>query len=447
MKLLSCAASAFRRAATKSKPAPCSRFATPFSSVGSKRFFASNDAEFADPYFNGLRYAPEFVNEPQISSESKRIPIFRIMDYEGNLLGDWENKIPMTVEEIKTNYQFMVKLSVWDDMMYNIQRQGRISFYIQNDGEESLQTGVGAALKLGDNLFCQYRELGVLMYLGFTLDNALDQLLSKAGDPGKGRQMPISYTSRDIGLHTVATPLTTQLPHAAGAGYAFRVAGEDKVAVGFFGEGAASEGDFHAAMNFAAVRKAQTLFICRNNGYSISTPVKCQYSGDGIGVRGPSYGMETIRADGNDLLATYVATQKARQYCVEKQEPVLLEFMTYRMGHHSTSDESATYRPAGEMDSWTTPGIRPIQRVKLFLEKKGMMSQEEHEEIRKVAKKDMLAKLKDVEKRPRANIFEGMFEDVYDVQPWHIKEQAESLQDHLSKHPKVYERDMAHYIK
>lgn len=134
---------------------------------------------------------------------------------------------------------------------------------MQNQGEEALQTAVGNALEKDDVLWCQYRELGVLMWRGFTTTDALNQLFSTADDPGRGRQMPISYTKKEIGLQTICTPLTTQLPHASGAGYAFKLAGQDRASVAFFGEGAASEGDFHAAMNFAAVHKCQTMFICR----------------------------------------------------------------------------------------------------------------------------------------------------------------------------------------
>lgn len=179
--------------------------------------------------------------------------------------------------------------------------------------------------------------------------------ISTSEDPGKGRQMPISYTKKEIGLQTICTPLTSQLPHAAGCGYAFKLNGEKRAAVGIFGEGgklqtvdqarpshvidcltttvnffpllAASEGDFHAALNFAAVLKSQTIFICRNNGYAISTPVKDQYAGDGIAIRGLAYGIDTIRVDGNDFFASYIATRKAWKICVEESKPVCIEFM------------------------------------------------------------------------------------------------------------------------
>ena len=108
----------------------------------------------------------------------------------------------------------------------------------------------------------------------------------------------------------------------------------------YFGEGAASEGDFHSALNFASTLRSQTLFYCRNNGYAISTPVDDQYAGDGIAVRGVSYGMASIRVDGNDIFAVHAATEKARELIVKEKRPVLIEAISYRVGDHSTSDFS-----------------------------------------------------------------------------------------------------------
>lgn len=124
--------------------------------------------------------------------------------------------------------------------------------------------------------------------------------------------MAVHYGSKALNCFTVSSPLTTQLPQASGTGYSYRIRNQDKVAVTYFGEGAASEGDFHAALNFASTLRAQTLFICRNNKYAISTTIEDQYRGDHIGGRGPAYGMATLRVDGNDALAVYSAVQYAR---------------------------------------------------------------------------------------------------------------------------------------
>lgn len=169
-------------------------------------------------------------------------------------------------------------------------------------------------------------------------------MVGNAEDLGKGRQMPVHYGSRDLNICTVSSPLGTQIPNASGAGYNYRIRGDDRIAVTYFGEGAASEGDFHSALNFASTLRCQTLFICRNNGYAISTPIDDQYAGDGIAPRGLSYGMHTIRVDGNDVLAVSIATEKARELIMKEKRPVLIETMSYRGGDHSSSDASGTYR-------------------------------------------------------------------------------------------------------
>ncbi len=152
--------------------------------------------------------------------------------------------------------------------------------------------------------------------------------------------MPIHYGSDELNISNISSPLATQIPHASGSGYKYRIDGDDRVACTFFGDGSASEGDFHAALNFAATLRSQTLFYCRNNMFAISTPVDEQYAGDGIAARGVAYGMHTLRIDGNDLFAVYNAVTEARRLIVEEKRPVLIEAISYRVGDHSTSDNS-----------------------------------------------------------------------------------------------------------
>nr|CEL65777.1 TPA: Pyruvate dehydrogenase E1 component subunit alpha [Neospora caninum Liverpool] len=400
-------------------------------SAGARTFSSAAAAGPREEAYHAGLIHTQFTTDMNISNETPVIPIFRILDYEGQIAEGWQ--CPMSNEEVLEAYQFMVKLSIWDNMFYSVQRQGRISFYIQNQGEEALQTAVGLALDKKDHLFCQYRELGVLLLHGFTAEDALEQLFARRGDESKGRQMPISYSKHNVNLHTICTPLTTQVPHASGAGYAFKLGGEDRIAVAFFGEGAASEGDFHAAMNFAATLKSQTLFVCRNNGYAISTPVKDQYAGDGIAIRGISYGMRTIRVDGNDLFASFLATKKAREIIVTQHEPVLIEFMTYRVGHHSTSDDSFQYRPSGELEAWGQSA-----RLRRYLDNLNLWSDKQDEELRKEARSTMLRMMKAVEKNKRCAVIGGVFDDVYDKEPWNLREQRESLKEFMERNKQHY---------
>jgi 2-oxoisovalerate dehydrogenase E1 component alpha subunit len=191
------------------------------------------------------------------------------------------------------------------------------------------------ALQPDDEVFAQYREVGLLLHRGFSVEQVADQCFATASDLGKGRMMPVHYGSKELHVQTISSPLATQIPQAAGAAYAQKLAGNGRIVACYFGEGAASEGDFHAGMNIAATMGSPVIFFCRNNQYAISTPSREQYRGDGIAGRGLAYGMHTIRVDGNDIFAVFAATKAARAIASGKgpdglQQPVLIEAMTYR---------------------------------------------------------------------------------------------------------------------
>mmetsp|Transcript_10378 Transcript_10378/g.38505 ORF Transcript_10378/g.38505 Transcript_10378/m.38505 type:complete len:335 (+) Transcript_10378:584-1588(+) len=331
----------------------------------------------------------------------------------------------------------MVQLETMDFTLYNAQRQGRLSFYMTNFGEEATHFGIAAALDASDEVFAQYREAGVLLYRGFSIQDCLAQCLGTDKDPSKGRQMPIHYGSKKLHFQTISSPLATQIPHAAGAGYALKLAKKDNVAVAFFGDGSASEGDFHAALNIAATRECQTLFFCRNNGYAISTPVKDQYRGDGIASRGPGYGIPTIRVDGNDFFAVYLAVMRGRQMCLDKKTPVLFEFMSYRVGHHSTSDDSSRYREQEEIDFWQREHS-PISRLRKYLLNLGLTTEEEEAQLRETIKKQVLDELLEAERSPKCPKDELVM-DVYDNVPKHLQEQKAFTDKIADKYPEAYE--------
>lgn len=387
-------------------------------------------------YSDGLVNA-EFSNEFKTITEGVKIPIFRILDNKGDLVNG--NAAPFTDEETLQIYKSMVEFSVYDEILYAVQRQGRIHFYIVNEGEEGLQFGVGKALKLSDHIYSQYREAGVLYTRGHDLSCFLHQLYGTKYDESKGRQICVSYLKKDLNIHAITTPLASQLLHAAGCGYALKLKKEKSVAAAFCGEGAASEGDFYASLNFASVRGSQVMFFCKNNLYAISTHVKDQYRGDGVAPRAVALGIETIRVDGLDLFASYVATKKMREICVNESKPVFIEFINYRYGHHSTSDNSNLYRPDGELESWNEEGVRPISRLFLYLKKKNLITDQEDQLIRKQAKQYVLKELNKMESVKRYNISKGLFDDVYANVEWNIKEQQEGFENFFKKYKKYYD--------
>lgn len=233
-------------------------------------------------------------------SKAKAISTYRVMDQYGEII-DKEVGVETSDEEALSLYKNMVKLSIMDLLMFEAQRQGRLSFYMVSAGEEGIAIGSASALSPSDVIFCQYRESGVYLQRGFTLSSFMNQLFANSKDNGLGRNMPVHYGSKELNIHTISSTLATQIPHAAGAAYALKMQNiqnpdaEPRVTVCYFGEGAASEGDFHAALNIAATRQVPCIFICRNNGYAISTPTSDQYRGDGIASRGAGYGIATDR--------------------------------------------------------------------------------------------------------------------------------------------------------
>ncbi|KAJ3043399.1 hypothetical protein HDV00_005097 [Rhizophlyctis rosea] len=322
-----------------------------------------------------------------------------------------------------------------DLILYDAQRQGRISFYMTNYGEEATHMGSAAALTNEDVVFGQYREAGVLLYRGFPISQFMNQCYSNALDLGRGRQMPVHYGSKELNFQTISSPLGTQLPQAVGAAYALKREnkakgitsasdGKGRCVIVYFGEGAASEGDCHAAMNMAAVTESPVIFFCRNNGYAISTPSREQYRGDGIASRGHGYGIDTIRVDGNDVLAVYNAMKEARRRAIEGPRPILIEALTYRVGHHSTSDDSTAYRSKSEVSSYTR--TTPLSRFAAYLAAGNIWSPEDEKSFRSTIRKDILKAFAEAEGVKKPGL-EYLFEDVYDVKTGLLREQEGEL--------------------
>lgn len=206
----------------------------------------------------------------------------------------------------------------------------------------------------------------------------------------------------------------------------------------YFGEGAASEGDFHAALNIAATRSCPVVFICRNNGYAISTPTLEQYRGDGIASRGTGYGIDTIRVDGNDILAVREVTRRARGLALKDGgRPVLIEAMSYRISHHSTSDDSFAYRARVEVEDWKRRD-NPITRLRKYLEKKGVWDEAKENEARGRIRKEILKAFAQAEKEKKPAL-RCMFEDVYEEMTPETKTQMKELKDVLDRYPEEYD--------
>jgi 2-oxoisovalerate dehydrogenase E1 component alpha subunit len=362
------------------------------------------------------------------------IPMLQLLSEEGKVY-DSSSTLEIDEKLAVKMLNCMQYIRVLDERMVAAQRQGRISFYLASTGEEAASVGSAAALEPQDLIMSQYREQGALAYRGYSTEQFMNQMFSNEKDPNKGRQMPIHYGAKELNFMTISSPLGTQIPQAAGYAYGQKMAGEDAVTICFFGEGAASEGDFHAGLNMAAVLNCPTIFFCRNNGYAISTPAEEQFAGDGIAPRGIGYGIQTIRIDGNDIFAVYAATKLAREIAIKEQCPVLIEAMTYRLAAHSTSDDPTGYRSKEEEAKWKNKD--PIKRLQAWMVEHGYIDLGENEKSVESMRQDVLEELKRVEQYSICHIDE-IIEDVYDTPPWHLQEQLTSLKQHIQKYPDAY---------
>lgn len=368
-------------------------------------------------------------------SSTEPIPCFRALQPDGTIPNEefaraFEADIN---DETKVKMmETMMKLNIMDNKLMDVQRVGDISFYMTNYGEEASHIATSAALSLKDMIFAQYREAGVLMWRGMTYEQFCDQCFSNCDEPAHGRQMPVHYGSKELNFVTISSTLATQMPQASGAAYALKRRGDKACVACYFGDGAASEGDAHAAFNFAATTDAPCVFICRNNGFAISTPTTDQYRGDGIASRGLGYGIPTIRVDGNDLVAVYLATKEARRRAVEDCTPILIEIMSYRIGHHSTSDDSSAYRQKQEVAYWKEED-GGIARFRQYLTRKGLWTKEYEAEHKAKASKDFLTALKVSQKKLKPSV-RHMFSDVYDEKPIHLQEQEQEMWAHIKKY-------------
>ncbi|KAF5360969.1 hypothetical protein D9756_005012 [Leucocoprinus leucothites] len=381
----------------------------------------------------------QFINS--VTGSSAQIPTYRVLDGVGKPIEGAE--LPEIDKAYAHRlYEHMQLLPALDNVLYNVQRQGKISFYMTSHGEEATIIGSAAALANDDEVLGQYREMGVLLWRGFTIDDAMAQCFGNEKDgSGKGRQMPVHFGSPKHHFHTISSPLATQIPQAAGVGYALKRDPQRRsknIAACFFGEGAASEGDFHAGLMLASTVPSPTLYVCRNNGFAISTPSSEQYYGDGIAARGPGYGIDSIRVDGNDILAVLNVVKEAKRRCLEQGRAVLVEAMSYRVGHHSTSDDSFAYRARAEVEDRKRID-NPLMRFRLFMESRGWWNEEAETELKANIKAEVMKCFKRAEVLKRCELGE-LFTDVYGgEEPWNIKEQRKELTQLLKKYGQVWE--------
>ncbi len=335
---------------------------------------------------------------------------------------DASSEPDLSNEDLKKLYYFLVLVRTLDTKCLNLQRQGRIGFYVPCTGQEASHIGSTYALEPSDWIFPAYREPGAILVRGFPLVKLISQFIGNANDSLRGRQMPNHFGDRSVNCVAPSSPVATQVPQATGAAMAAKLLGDKVVVLTFFGDGATSTGDFHAGMNFAGVFQAPVIFFCQNNQYAISVPVRKQTGAESIAIKARAYGFKGVRVDGNDVLAVYRAVKEAVAKARSGGGPTLIESVTYRMGPHSTSDDPTRYRDAAEVEEWKKRD--PVERFRLYLVKKRLIDDAEDMRLREKVSKEIDEAVIEAEKFPPPSIG-SMFEDVYSSMPWNLREEME----------------------
>ncbi len=387
-----------------------------------------------DTDFSYLRVAQAGeVPRPEIDvSPAETAPLatslVRVLDDDARAVGPWDPQV--SPERLLRGLRAMQKTRAFDARMLTAQRQKKITFYMQCLGEEAIATAHAMALADGDMCFPTYRQQGLLLARDdIDMVEMICQLMSNARDPVKGRQLPVMYSYKRAGFFTISGNLATQFIQAVGWGMASAIKGDTKIASAWIGDGATAESDFHTALTFAHVYRAPVILNVVNNQWAIST-FQAIAGGEAttFAQRGVGCGIASLRVDGNDFLAVLAASRWAAERARSNLGPTLIEWVTYRAGAHSTSDDPSRYRPK---DDWTRyPLGDPVRRLKQHLIQLGVWSEEQHDAQRKALDAEVSAAFKEAEKH--GTLLDGhipplasMFEDVYKDMPRHLRDQME----------------------
>jgi pyruvate dehydrogenase E1 component alpha subunit len=311
-------------------------------------------------------------------------------------------------------WRAMLLSRTFDERAFSLQRQGRLGTFSTVNGEEAAVIGSAWALDPArDWVVPQYRELPAMLRQGYTLHKALQYFVGNpaGNDMGEGvRVLPYQIS------------LAAQIPHAVGLAWGLRHQNLDGVVLVFFGEGASSEGDAHEALNLAGVRRAPVVFVLKNNGWAISTPVSKQTAAPILAARAAGVGFPGELVDGNDLFAVHDAAVRAVARARAGEGPTLIEARTYRMGPHNTSDDPTRYHDATELERQR--GFDPLDRVRRHLAERGLTDEASEEALRAEAKAEVDAAVAAVEAEPAPGV-DALFDHVYADPPARVARQRE----------------------
>lgn len=362
-----------------------------------------------------------------ISQEQFSLTPLHILNQDGSTVG----KIPpLTADQIKEMYRFMILSRAFDDVALKLQRQGRLGTYASVRGQEASQVGSAFALQKEDWLVPTFRENASCITRGMPMKG----LFQYWGGDERGHAYTESMTTLPLSI-----PIATQLLHGVGIAMALQYKEQKNAVLAHVGDGGTSEGDFHEALNFAGVFKAPIVFLCQNNQWAISVPRKKQTASHTLAQKALAYGFTGIQVDGNDILAVYSVVSQALESARAGGGPTLIECVTYRISDHTTADDAKRYRNQEEVDAWTKKD--PLDRVKNYMIKQKMWDAKKEELLQQQVAALVSAHVKAYEDEPAADPKE-IFAYTFATMTPQLQEQYQSLLDVSGKEkdPNILEK-------
>ncbi|MEX2502693.1 MAG: thiamine pyrophosphate-dependent dehydrogenase E1 component subunit alpha [Trueperaceae bacterium] len=345
----------------------------------------------------------------------------RLVGDQGEWLGAFA--LDLSDDDLIQIHRDLVRARLLDERLVRLQRQGKSSFVAPAAGHEGIQVAVAHAVEAGrDWLYPYYRDYGLAAAFGVPLLEIVGQMLGTLADPAKGRQMPSHPGSAALNVFTAVSPIAAHLPPAAGTGISMKMAGRGEVCVATFGDGATSEGDWHAGLNFAGAQGAPVVFVCENNRYAISVEFAKQSGSETVADKAHAYGMPGYRVDGMDVLACLYLMRELVQRARDGFGPALVDASVYRYGPHSSADDDSVYRPKEEVEAWRKRD--PLPRYRSLLERRGLWDAGAEERLRAEVSEELNQAVRDAEAAGRPGIA-SMFDDVYAELPWHLRKQRD----------------------
>jgi 2-oxoisovalerate dehydrogenase E1 component len=297
--------------------------------------------------------------------------------------------VGLSDEDVLGMFRVILTARLLDQKIWTLNRMGKAAFVVSSQGHEGAHVGTAWPIRAGvDYTLPYYRDLGVVLTLGMTPYEVLLAVFARPEDPSSGgRQMPNHWGHKDLNIISGSSPIATHLPHASGIAYAQQLNKTDAVTFCYFGDGAASKGDFHEALNFAGIHRLPIVFICENNGYAISVPLSKESAIENIAQHAHSYNFPGVIVDGNDPIDVYEASVGAIKRAQKGEGPTLIECKTYRYLAHTSDDDDRTYRSAQEVEAWRKKD--PLQRMKQYLIEQRLLSEKEEEELEAAVKDEI----------------------------------------------------------